>query len=174
LPIHFGRPFSVSWEQRQVSGKVIIRVCVCVCLCVCVCVCVCVCARVRACVCVCVCVCVCECVDLRRISHRLRKSRVSGQAWLLAFFHLRQADTSGHSPCNLTNRCTHCTVRQNSGAPRNQKKTVYTHRHTHTPRIQTSMDQSVRHPWGWPEPYVYGVYTVYLAGKSPCIRSYTV
>ena len=27
---------------------------------------------------------------------------------------------------------------------------------------------------GWPEPYIYGVYTVYLAGKSPYIRSYTV
>jgi hypothetical protein len=27
---------------------------------------------------------------------------------------------------------------------------------------------------GWPEPYIYGVYTVFLAGKSPNIRSYTV
>jgi len=25
-----------------------------------------------------------------------------------------------------------------------------------------------------PEPYIYGVYTVILAGKSPNIRSYTV
>ena len=28
--------------------------------------------------------------------------------------------------------------------------------------------------WGWPEPYMYGVYTVFLAGKSPNIQSYTV
>jgi hypothetical protein len=27
---------------------------------------------------------------------------------------------------------------------------------------------------GWPEPYIYGVYTVFLAGKSPYIRSCTV
>ena len=27
---------------------------------------------------------------------------------------------------------------------------------------------------GWPEPYLYGVYTVILAGKSPKIRSYMV
>ena len=27
---------------------------------------------------------------------------------------------------------------------------------------------------GWPEPYRYGVYTVFLAGESPNIRSYTV
>ena len=27
---------------------------------------------------------------------------------------------------------------------------------------------------GWPEPYIYGVHTVFLAGKSPYIRSYTV
>jgi hypothetical protein len=27
---------------------------------------------------------------------------------------------------------------------------------------------------GWPEPYIYGVYTVFLAGKSQNIRSYTV
>jgi len=27
---------------------------------------------------------------------------------------------------------------------------------------------------GWPEPYMYGVYTVFLAEKSPKIRSYTV
>jgi hypothetical protein len=26
----------------------------------------------------------------------------------------------------------------------------------------------------WPEPYIYGVYTAFLAGKSPNIRSYTV
>jgi hypothetical protein len=26
----------------------------------------------------------------------------------------------------------------------------------------------------WPEPYVYGAHTVFLAGKSPSIRSYTV
>jgi hypothetical protein len=30
------------------------------------------------------------------------------------------------------------------------------------------------HIQGWPEPYIYGVYTVFLAGKSPNIRSYTV
>jgi hypothetical protein len=30
------------------------------------------------------------------------------------------------------------------------------------------------HMQGWPEPYMYGVYTVFLAGKSPNIRSYTV
>jgi hypothetical protein len=30
------------------------------------------------------------------------------------------------------------------------------------------------HLQGWPEPYIYGVYTVVLAGKSPNIRSYTV
>jgi len=27
---------------------------------------------------------------------------------------------------------------------------------------------------GWPKPYLYGVYTVILAGKSRNIRSYTV
>jgi len=27
---------------------------------------------------------------------------------------------------------------------------------------------------GWPKPYIYGAYTVVLAGKSPDIRSYTV
>ena len=27
---------------------------------------------------------------------------------------------------------------------------------------------------GWTEPYVNGVYTVFLAGESPNIRSYTV
>jgi len=27
---------------------------------------------------------------------------------------------------------------------------------------------------GWPEPYEYGVYTVFLAGKPPNIRSYMV
>jgi len=27
--------------------------------------------------------------------------------------------------------------------------------------------------YGWPGPYIYGVYTVILAGKSPYIRSYT-
>ena len=27
---------------------------------------------------------------------------------------------------------------------------------------------------GWPEPYIFGVYTVFLAEKSPNIRSYTV
>jgi len=27
---------------------------------------------------------------------------------------------------------------------------------------------------GWPGPFIYGVYTVFLAGKSPNIRSYTV
>ena len=27
---------------------------------------------------------------------------------------------------------------------------------------------------GWPQPYMYGVYTVFLAGKSPSIRSYTM
>ena len=30
------------------------------------------------------------------------------------------------------------------------------------------------HLQGWPEPYIYGVYTVFLAGESPNIRSYTV
>jgi len=30
------------------------------------------------------------------------------------------------------------------------------------------------HDSGWPEPYIYGVYTVFSAGKSPNIRSYTV
>jgi hypothetical protein len=30
------------------------------------------------------------------------------------------------------------------------------------------------HKQGWPEPYIYGVYTVFLAGKSPNIRSCTV
>jgi hypothetical protein len=27
---------------------------------------------------------------------------------------------------------------------------------------------------GWPEPYIYGEYTIILAGKSPNIQSYTV
>ena len=27
---------------------------------------------------------------------------------------------------------------------------------------------------GWPEPHIYSVHTVFLAGKSPNIRSYTV
>jgi len=27
---------------------------------------------------------------------------------------------------------------------------------------------------GWPEPYIYGVYTVIMVGKSPDIRSFTV
>ena len=30
------------------------------------------------------------------------------------------------------------------------------------------------HMYCWPEPYIYGAYTVFLAGKSPNIRSYTV
>jgi len=30
------------------------------------------------------------------------------------------------------------------------------------------------HDQGWPETYIYGVYTVYLAGNSLKIRSYTV
>ena len=30
------------------------------------------------------------------------------------------------------------------------------------------------HTQGWPEPYIHGVYTVFLAGKSPKTRSYTV
>jgi hypothetical protein len=30
------------------------------------------------------------------------------------------------------------------------------------------------HVWGWPELHIYGVYTVFLAGKPPNIRSYTV
>ena len=28
--------------------------------------------------------------------------------------------------------------------------------------------------YGWPEPYIYSARTVYLAGKAPNIRSYTV
>ena len=28
--------------------------------------------------------------------------------------------------------------------------------------------------WGWPEPYIYSVYTAFLAGKSPNVWSYTV
>jgi len=27
---------------------------------------------------------------------------------------------------------------------------------------------------GWPEPHIYGVHTVFLAGESPNIRSHTV
>jgi len=27
---------------------------------------------------------------------------------------------------------------------------------------------------GWPEPYIYGVYTVFMAGKPPNIQSYLV
>jgi hypothetical protein len=34
--------------------------------------------------------------------------------------------------------------------------------------------QRTKHVKGWPEPYIYGGYTVFLAGKSPNIRSYTV
>jgi len=30
------------------------------------------------------------------------------------------------------------------------------------------------HLQGWPEPYIYGVYTVFLAGESPNVRSYMV
>jgi len=33
---------------------------------------------------------------------------------------------------------------------------------------------SIWFEYGWPEPYINGVYTVFLAGKSPNIRSYTV
>ena len=29
------------------------------------------------------------------------------------------------------------------------------------------------HTQGWPEPYTYGLYTVFPAGKSPTIRPYT-
>ena len=32
----------------------------------------------------------------------------------------------------------------------------------------------VLHEYDWPEPYMNGVYTVFLAGKSPDIRSFTV
>jgi len=31
-----------------------------------------------------------------------------------------------------------------------------------------------RQEMGWPEPYIYGVFKVFSAGKSPKVQSYTV
>jgi len=40
----------------------------------------------------------------------------------------------------------------------------------HVPLRQPPITSLTAKVQGWPEPYIYGVYTVYLAGKSPNIR----
>jgi hypothetical protein len=45
----------------------------------------------------------------------------------------------------------------------------------HSRHLQHASTSNVLTFLGWPEPYIYGVYTVFLAGKSPYIRCiYTV
>jgi hypothetical protein len=49
---------------------------------------------------------------------------------------------------------------------------TYTHTHTHIhTRTHTHTNT---HTKGWPEPHIYGLYTVFLAGKSPNKLSCTV
>jgi len=94
----------------------------------------------------------------------------------------------------LSHSQTHARTHTHTHTHAHTETHTYTHTHTHTHiclmcilhahMLQASSTHAsslvVRqalgglYVWGWPEPYIYGVYTVYLAGNSPYIRSYTV
>jgi hypothetical protein len=42
------------------------------------------------------------------------------------------------------------------------------------PMLAPISNAQVPNDWGWPEPCIYGAHTVFLAGKSSNIQSYTV
>jgi hypothetical protein len=50
----------------------------------------------------------------------------------------------------------------------------HTHTHPSLPRSLPGYMYAFTHTQGWPESYIFGVCTVFLAGKSPNIWSYTV
>jgi len=139
---------------------------------------VCVCMRVYACVCApgglprnkkqrmqrhrCVCVyaCVCVCVCTGRAAAQQEAADAKAQVCVYAFV------------CVCVCVCAGWAAMQQEAA--GAKAQVCVCACVCVCSCASTINVLLDHVWGWPELHIYGVYTVFLAGKPPNIRSYTV